>query len=194
MNIFVSDSDPVISARNLDDKRVKHMPKECFEMLSMAYFKRTNLCIAPFIIWDVEPRGQNREKFNELLYHKCTNWVASKRENFVWLWNHAIALLNEHEYRTGHTHYLYSLFTSLIQYIPDCNILPKSFVKATSFGDDNNVFNAYKEALNYKWFVTDEIKPVVWTKRGKPSWARQPIYITQGDLFINNDIEENLPF
>lgn len=192
MNIFVSDSDPVISAQNLDDKRVKHMPRESFEMISMAYYKNTGVAIAPFIIWDRERRANNNEKFNELFNHKCTNWVASKRENMCWLWRHAIALLDEYQYRHDKSHLLYSLFISISHYIPIIKKEPKSFVNATPF-EGKTVFDSYKEVLNYKWFVTDEVKPVIWTKRGRPSWAKTPQIIKQGDLFYNNPYDD-LPF
>ena len=40
--------------------------------------------------------------------------------------------------------------------------------------------------------ITDEIKPVIWTKRGKPNWAKNPdIDLKQLDLFY---VEEDLPF
>lgn len=193
MNIFVSDPNPIVSAQNLDDKRVKHMPKESFEMISMAYYKNTGLAISEFIIWDIENRRLDNYKFQELFNHKCTNWVASKRENLWWLWRHAIALLNEYEYRNDKTHYLKSKFESIQHYIPILKGEPSSFVLASPFTDKGSVFDCYKYTLNYKWFVTDEVKPALWTKRGKPSWAVAPTYTTQQDLFYTDPFED-LPF
>lgn len=198
MNIFVSDADPVVCARNLDDKRVRHMPKESFEMISMAYYKRTGTAIAGFIIWNREKRLLNPDKFNELFYHRCTNWVASKTEHLVWLWDHAIALLNEYEYRFNEQHYLKSKFIEIAHYIPINKYKPKRFVNATPF-NEKTVFDSYKEVLNYKWFISDEIMPVLWTNRDKPIWAKAPVMVVQGNLFHKNlDFEESnfedLPF
>lgn len=192
MNIFVSDISPIQSAINLDDKRVKHMPKESFEMISIAYYKNTNLCIAPFIIWDRENRAAG-DKFNHLFNHRCTNWVASKRENMFWLWNHVNALLDEYEYRFKETHYLKHLFVSISHLIPNSHNQPKSFVNATPFNSET-IFDSYKDVLRYKWFVSDEIQPVKWTNRDKPKWAYKPIENVQIDLFYQEPDYNDLPF
>jgi hypothetical protein len=193
MNIFVTSISPLESAINLDDKRVKHMPLECFELISMAYYKNTGICIAPFIIWNRKERADNPIKFNELYNHRCTNWVASKRENMNWLWLHANALLLEHYYRFGYINQTEHLFDSIKHYIPAYNFsTPTTFVNATPF-NEKTVFDSYKKVLNYKWYTSDEVKPIKWTNRGKPSWAKEPIEQIQQALFYN-DAYNDLPF
>jgi hypothetical protein len=197
MNIFVSDIDPIISAINLDDKRVKHMPRECFEMISMAYYKNTGVCIAPFIIWNEEHRADDKEKFNELYNHRCTNWVASKRENMIWLWFHAQALMLEYYYRFDKIHFLSYKFDEIKHYIPIYDIKDHkfTFINATPFTNEKDVIVAYKNVLRYKWFTSDEIQPVIWTKRNKPHWAipyDSDLQLSLTDLLF--DRFEDLPF
>lgn len=193
MNIFVSDTNPIQAAINLDDKRVKHMPREAYEMISMAYYINTGMAIAPFIIWNREHR-YSPTKFHELFNHKCTKWVASKRENLVWLWNHAFAMMDECIYRFNKTHYLYDRFIEISHFIPNTTDVPKKFVNATPY-DAGSVTLSYRQALNYKWFVTDEVQPVLWTNRDKPYWAIKPREILQGNLFYDYDETfDDLPF
>lgn len=202
MNIFISDLNPNKSALNLDDKRVKHMPKECFEMISIALYKNMGYAIAPFIIWNREHRAFGY-KFEELFTNKCTNWVCRSRENIWWLWCHTQALLNEYQYRFNQVHYLFDSFLSIQHYIPEATKAPKSFANASG-QESNDIVDNYKKCLNIKWFETDEIRPVIWTNRYKPNWANPILGFTQvdlfhkkfeqGDLFLGESNNEELPF
>lgn len=196
MNIFVTDIDPELSAIALDDKRVKHMPRESFEMISMAIYQNTGQSIAPFIIWNREHRAKG-EKFSELFNNKCTKWTASRRENIWWLWLHSLALMKECKFRFGVDHYLYDQFLAISHWIPETSKLPSVFANASGY-DEVNIYESYKQCLIHKWFVTDEIKPVYWTKRNNPKWAVDH-KIFQGDLFRYNpgndeDNFDDLPF
>lgn len=198
MNIFVTDISPIISAQNLDDKRVKHMPKECFEIISITIYKNTGICIAPFIIWDIKRRSEPY-KFAELFNHKCCLWAASKRENLWWVWCHAYALMQEYKHRTGEYHYLLSYFNSIAHYIPISKRYPTNFADASGpfqYDDKLTIFQKYQSCLNYKWFNTDLIMPVLWTNREKPKWARPLIYVTQGVFKFDGEdtVEDELPF
>jgi hypothetical protein len=66
------------------------------------------------------------------------------------------------------------MFISIKHYVPITHIQPKVFANCTGFYelDKTTVFQKYQRSLNYKWFVTDEIQPVVWTNRDKPVWAK----------------------
>jgi len=194
MNIFVTDINPNICAINLDDKRVKHMPKECFEMLIMALYINTGHLHSPVIIWDIDRRSSS-DKFDELFNNKCTKWVAAKREHIWWLWCHSMALLKEYSFRFNQDHYLKDRFIAISHWIPESNVYPKSFANASGY-QERTIFDSYKESLIHKWFVTDEIKPIIWTNRLPPKWANYS-YIHQGDLFRYNPgdpIEDDLPF
>ncbi len=195
MNIFVSDESPIISARNLDDKRIRHMPKECIEMLTMAAYKNGIGIIGPFIIW-----GQNFRHPTDLFNHPCTNWVARSKVNTYWLYRHLIALFDEYRYRAGVRHWLEDYFYSNIRhYIKPVKEEPKSFQNSSGFYGTNTIIN-YRDSLFNKWYITDEIKPCTWTNRGEPQWSLNR-KTEQLDLFNTvklelgyNFIEEDLPF
>lgn len=195
MNIFVSDLSPIKSAHNLDDKRVFHMSRECYEMITMAIFKNTKEAIGPFIIWGNGRRNES-DKFNELFNNKCTNWVANKRENIWWLWRHSIALLDECSYRFNKEHYLYDSFRVISHYIPEASNEPSSFANASG-QEFTDIVESYRKCLRIKWFVTDEIQPCIWTRRGKPNWANPIVVDTQIDMFqeeLDQEAFDDLPF
>lgn len=169
MNIFVTDIDSHKCAINLDDKRVSHMPKECFEIISMAICRNTGTAVAPLIIWNKEKRFKDQEKFLELYYHKCVTWAASKRENLWWLWTHAQFLMLEYKHRFYKNHWLFDQFLMIAHYIPISNKNPISFPNCSGF-EGSDIFENYKKCLFVKWFITDEIKPVLWTNRIIPGW------------------------
>lgn len=193
MNIFVTDINPIQCAINLDDKRVSHMPKECFEMISMALCRNNgDRALAPLIIWGRDRRFHDYEKFLELYNHKCTKWVASKRMNIWWIWCHAQALMEEYKHRFNKTHWLFDQFLMISHFIPTSSKYPKSFPNCSGYLG-NDIFENYQRCLITKWFITDEIKPVVWTNRNKPNWINKYSPSLQGELY-QEEFEDDLPF
>lgn len=166
MNIFVTDKCPIISAKNLDDKRVRHMPKECIEMLKISILLNTGRVIGKLIIWGNDYR---EERFHELLYHPCTSWVTKNSRNSYWLWRHLMALFGEYRYRFGKNHYLLDHALEFAHFVKETTREPKGFRNSSGF-IGSNVTDCYKKCLNQKWVYTDEIRPVIWTKRNPPLW------------------------
>jgi len=85
MNIFVVHKDPVVAAQMLCDKHIIKMPLESAQMLSN--------CIdhnAPY----------KRTHYN----HPCSVWVRESKGNFMWLYEHGIALCKEYTTRYEKTH------------------------------------------------------------------------------------------
>lgn len=189
MNIFVSNTDPIKCAINLDDKRVKHMPKESLEMITMAIYKRTNNIVGDFIIW-----GKNYRNFNDLFYHPCTEWTARKETNLYWHWQHLIALLDEYRYRFNKQHWLEDQVYNINHWIrKDCNS-PKNFRDSSGqFG--SNIIDNYKKCLNFKWIYTDEIKPIIWTRRNSPVWYKgNEILLNFNPIIDKDEYTDDLPF
>ena len=94
MNIFYLDRDPVIAAQMMCDKHVVKMILESAQMLCTAH------------------RVLDGDKYAEKmgLYklahknHPSTIWVRSSYQNYKWLYDHMIALMNEYTYRYGKKH------------------------------------------------------------------------------------------
>lgn len=149
MNIFVTDLDPRMSARNLDDKRVIKMCLESAQMLS------TTMSVlgikGPYL-----PTHVN---------HPCTVWVRQNRSNYIWLLSHFIALCTEYKERYRKTHkceQYVPLFTSIVDALPEGPLTP--FVNCT----DNKhleVIEAYWVHLRKKW--NEDKRTPTWNKSSR---------------------------
>lgn len=180
MNIFVTDSCPIQCAINLDDKRVRHMPKESIEMLAMLVYTLSGKFPFTVPIFDDEYNTRTDRFMNELYLHPCSKWVRKDIRNSWWLFRHIKALIAEYEYRFNLVYPCYIQAQELTKYIPHyikpTTSIPKSFQNSSLFqmNEFANVFISYQQTMIVKWFDTDIIKPT-WTKRDKPKWAYREI-------------------
>lgn len=188
MNIFVTDRCPIKSAQNLDDKRVRHMPKECLEMIAMYIY---SVCgKLPFGIPLFFPRTTT---MLELYEHPCSRWVRRKGENRWWLYRHLKALIEEYHYRFNSAHPQLPYLNELKKwgsYLKKVNKEPNNFQNSSIF-KLTNVIQCYRDTMMVKWNHMDQIEPV-WTKRGKPSWSN-----TQEEIdfsSIEEDYINDIPF
>lgn len=152
MNIFVTNPCPVISAQNLDDKRVIKMILESAQMLSAAM----NL------------RGLKGPYKNTHVNHPCTIWARTTRKNYLWLTDHFIALCHEYSRRYKREHKCYPLkdvFIDAQDAIPEGDLTP--FANCTPHKQIETI-KAYKITMEEKWAV-DKRKPN-WKTRSKPTW------------------------
>lgn len=90
MNIFVLDDCPVVSASYMCDKHIPKMIVESFQMLS------TGLRANGF-----ETNDLYRSAY---IHHPCTKWAGYSADNWLWLFDHAEALLQEYRKRYGKIH------------------------------------------------------------------------------------------
>lgn len=109
MNIFALTKDPVLSAQQMLDKHVVKMPTESCQMLhtNTLYFHYKS-------IYGVEPSLKDLKKFHAhinsklmkpaMLNHPSTIWARQNNANYMWLYNHAIALCKEYTFRYGKIH------------------------------------------------------------------------------------------
>lgn len=184
MNIFAMHKDPTICAMWLDDKRVKHMPHETIEMLSMATERLTGEVLYPY------REGQ----YN----HPVSIWVRKELKNYYWTWKYLLALLDEYKYRElggyvygptkmttseliemiNHTHPIPRIGDvisdckghSVIEYLHHTDIDDVYFRNSSKFKSIKDVITAYRKTMIHKWDNTDKVAPV-WTKRERPTWS-----------------------
>lgn len=83
MNIFYLDRDPYCAARMMCNKHVCKMAVESAQLLCAAHTDGS----APYKVTHVN--------------HPCAKWVRQSRQNYVWLCDHAMALINEYDKRYG---------------------------------------------------------------------------------------------
>lgn len=152
MNIFVTSSCPRESAEVLDDKRVIKMILESAQMLSTAM--HVNGLNAPY-----KPTHKN---------HPCTIWTRTSKKNYLWLYDHFIALMEQYSSRYGKTHKcaMYKhIFVEAAEHMPDGELT--AFPNCTPH-KDMEVISAYRRTMKEKW-QADKRKPT-WKNNIKIIW------------------------
>jgi len=160
MNIFVTNDNPIISAINLDDKRVIKMILESAQMLCTALHEHGVSHLAQY-----KPTHKN---------HPSNVWCRETHMNYGWLLMHFAALCSEYTHRTGKVHKSSSLFNDLflgINYIPKGKLTP--FANCAARSDMNISYKhltdipiAYRLYLVDRW-ANDKLIPK-WTNRFRP--------------------------
>ena len=109
MNIFALSDDPVKAAQQMIDKHIIKMPTETCQMLhtNLLYFQfRKEHGKEPSLR---ELKAFHKEKKSELmkpamLNHPSTIWARHSKENYLWLYEHGLALCEEYTYRYDKEH------------------------------------------------------------------------------------------
>ena len=90
MNIFVTNEDPILSARDLCDRHVPKMLLESAQMLNNAHHLLGN------------PNNATYRKL--MVNHPCSIWTVKSKGNFEWLLEHAKTIAAEYTKRFGKIH------------------------------------------------------------------------------------------
>lgn len=157
MNIFASDDDPKIAAKNLDDKRVVKMALETAQMISAVAHR-----------YAIEGPWYKLTHAN----HPCTKWAGDCYENLMWLVDHGIALCSEYEHRFGKKHKSLPVICAGFKFAHDLSTpLPQGsrqpFANCTPYKSTPSV-TAYRQYLNDKWQA--DRRPAKWTNSSPPLW------------------------
>ncbi len=163
MNIFISDLSPIVSAQNLDNKRVVKMVLETAQLLSTAIESYTQY--PPTLLY--KPTHIN---------HPITKWCQENHDNFLWVYNHFLALCDEYTYRFQKPHKTIVQIKPLLENIIINNgNSPTNYQnsarhkeKGIDFSHEPDITIAYQKYLNARW-KTDKLIPK-WTRRNPPSW------------------------
>lgn len=150
MNIFVTSLCPVESAKYLDNKRKVKMALESTQMLATA----------------LNVNGFQTPYKTAHLNHPCTIWVRQSRQNWQWLYDHAVALCNEYSRIYKKTHACVSILEYMKgnEYVlPDTGLTPfpncaRSKEKGIDYTHIDDVHLAYRQYLASRWSL-DKRKP-----------------------------------
>lgn len=168
MNIFVTDENPVICAKALDDLRLNKMITESAQMLSTAVLR----CSDEFWKSNRDDKLIAQEmglcKMTHL-NHPCNKWARETRDNFLWLYSHYQAMAEEWCFRKKKIHNGFKKYAKNI--ITRFDRIPAGsqtdFVNCSGFKLET-VFESYQACLSNKW-KNDKRQPK-WTNRICPSW------------------------
>lgn len=169
MNLFVTDTDPVICAMNLDDKRVGKLLMECNQMMSLAL--KTHWEDNSYVFW--ETRDELTSGWSHL-NHPVSIWVRESIGNYEWTLAHAKALAQEWEFRFGSSHGSARRLTFLEREYP--LRIPRGALSPFQNSARNSQIDftylpvpySYRHYLHNRW-QTDKL-PVKFTGRQEPAW------------------------
>ena len=170
MNIFVTDSCPVQSARNLPDKHIVKMPLETCQMLSIIY-SDWYYGVGKLYKQDGKPYRTAHGAFRN---HPCTQWAAANQYNLAWLILHGLALCKEYTLRYNKIHTCQDVLLQAQRIYARCFDVPihdaavvcmhdNSFTRAMpeslKFDTTIDTITAYKRYLNTKpWLATNYLR------------------------------------
>ena len=168
MNIFVTDSCPVQSARNLPDKHIVKMPLETCQMLAIIY-SDWYYGVGKLYKQDGTPYRTEHGAFRN---HPCTQWAAANQYNLAWLILHGIALCDEYHQRyLPKVHTCYDVICQAQRiyhrcFDDDLNVAASRVTKFTRAMPDNiksdftiTTTTAYQRYLNTKpWVATNYLR------------------------------------
>ncbi len=176
MNIFILSQDPQEAARLQCDRHVVKMVVETAQILSTAHRildgKETTI---------VGPKRKKKhweliDAFREKLFyrathrnHPCCVWARESLGNYIWLYEHFIALCDEYTYRYGKIHRCDSLFRGVLDEAP--SRIPD--VGLTEFATATNTVVSIEDIVQrYRaFYITKKTKfKMTWKKRQVPDW------------------------
>ena len=167
MNIFVTDADPIQSARNLPDKHIVKMPLETCQMLSIIY-SDWYYGVGKLYKSDGVPYRTSHGAFRN---HPCTQWAAANQYNLSWLIVHGIALCNEYTARYDKVHtcfdvimqaaviYQRSFDDDYVDAYHNVTSFTRAMPESIKFDTSIDTITAYKQYLNTKpWLATNYLR------------------------------------
>ncbi len=150
MNIFVTSSDPVVCAQELDDKRLVKMTLETTQILSTVM--HLSGYIGPY---KVTHQG-----------HPVVKWAGVSDSNFKWTVSLLREMCKEYTFRYSKIHkcqFYISIFDTVVLRNGDMS----EFADCSN-SDGNDIYSRYRNCLTNKW--ANDKRPPKWTKRNKPNW------------------------
>ena len=154
MNIFVLDSNARLAAQYQCDK---HVIKMCLETAQI-------LCTAG--------HGAYKPAY---VNHPCVTWAGASKYNWLWLYDHGIALCEEYNYRYGKHHKSEEVIRTAtcdnLSPVPMTNFvlaMPEEYKMETVMYD-----NDYCTVESYRDYYMGAKKHLAtWTRRELPYWWR----------------------
>lgn len=176
MNIFYISHDPEEAARDMVDRHIVKMPLESAQLLSTAHRVLDGTPTEKIV------NSRKRKQYiltypldNKLyqathINHPSAVWVRQRSGNYIWLFDHFVALLDEYTYRYGKVHKCSQLIPYL-KNIPD-NIPDGVFTRPTPAMADEYIIseNSLDNYRNYYKLGKTHLHS--WKNREPPDWIK----------------------
>lgn len=175
MNIFVTNTNPIIAARELCDQHCRSkMQIESAILLQHCFDNQTLLSAPP------TKKGTPRKAGKGYFNHPCAVWVRESKQNFEWLVAHALEMFNERDRRWPKSAPHFT--KTFIQWCGD-NIDKTLHCKgisltpfAIAINQESNCrknvagFDSIPVTEQYQWYIKMDKPFATWTNGSKPSW------------------------
>lgn len=157
MNILALDSNPIRCARYHCDTHVNTMVKEAAQILSTTHIAVTGIQVAC--------KAYNPN-------NPCVRWVRESINNYLWLYDLYVALLNEYEFRKGKSHgsrkHAEALATPpplpVVARTPFVQVMPEEFRRECP----HEAYRIYVKAKLTEWEQRTKPVDTRYTKRNRP--------------------------
>ena len=183
MNIFHTDNDPIVCAKNLDDVRVNKMIIESAALLAnaIAFYGGSSS--------DLPISKTSGQPFKTKAWqnHPSCLWVKQSRSNYEWLYSHMVGLIDELKYRKDTSHSMINnlqVISNGFKFVPPGPLMP--FANCTPYKQISNQIEAYRMTMAYKW--EHDAKRPKWTKAAAPNW------FTDGLIQLTKSTEGEFPW
>jgi hypothetical protein len=189
MNIFILDENPKEAARLQCDKHIVKMILESAQMLSTAHRMldgvqeyRKSVSGKRMVKYYAHPSNISEENLYKAVHfdHPCTQWTMETEENYLWHYEHFVALGQEYTYRYGRHHKSIKLKSILFR-------APMNIVRGFGLTPFRLAMNEYPECVkesavdSYRAFYQTKQSrfKMKWTKRDIPGWFESNVEIME---------------
>jgi hypothetical protein len=179
MNIFVTNEDPVLAARDLCDKHVRSkMQIEGAIMLAHAFPQE----VLDHPSTPKTKTGKSRKSGKGYSKHQCSIWARESKDNFMWLTNHTLEQFSERMYRWPNSteHFTKDFIVWCSKNLHNTTIQKSSLTPfAVAISDDCICrkiipnFNNLSVVDQYRAYIIYDKDFATWTKRESPNWYNQ---------------------
>lgn len=169
MNIFYLHDDPAVAAKAMTNKHIIKMIVESAQLLSTAH----RVCDGyPVQILSKSGAKLTRYKYpvpetDEILYksthinHPSALWTREASENYIWLYQHFIALCQEYTLRYNKKHKTEDLLADILFYVPAnmriANLTPiRCVISNQTYMFDNDPVKSYRAYYEAEKLKTEE--------------------------------------
>lgn len=180
MNIFFLSNDPVEAAQLQCNKHVLKMPTESAQMLSTVH----RVCDG-YAATRITEKGRkltyyHHPELDDVLYktvhvnHPSTIWTRATRANYLWHYQHFVALCDEFEFRYGKPHGSFLKLNEILKNPP--KNIPDSPLTTFALAMKSNPECQFPEdpVKSYRLFYQTKQHrfKMIWKKRDAPQWFK----------------------
>jgi hypothetical protein len=180
MNIFCTNDNPVLAARDLCDKHVRSkMIIESAQMLAHCFSQEVlNHPTTPRSSTG-KPRKSGKGYFN----HQCSVWCRETLDNCSWLIEHSLEMCRERLYRwpLSQQHFTQTFLEWCSNNLHNSNITKTGLTEfAVAINESSKCrqlpnFNELSVVDKYRAYIIHDKDFALWSVRDKPVWFNNPL-------------------